>query len=93
MALCEENRDEEDLINLVNPPKQMNHRSKPAHALKSKLKNSKLHLAQKRQEQFAANQMAAGYNMHGAKQPQGPMPVRANSANAKSKFLTKTQTQ
>lgn len=44
-ALCEENKDEEDLVNLENPPKQLNHYNKPASALKSKLKTSKLHAA------------------------------------------------
>ncbi|MFO0116879.1 MAG: hypothetical protein ACK521_04450 [bacterium] len=40
--LTEENRDEDDLINLVKPAKQLNHYTKPSHALKSKLKTSKL---------------------------------------------------
>ena len=48
--LCEENEDAADLVNLMNPPKQLNHYQKPASSLKSKLKNSKLHAAQKRQE-------------------------------------------
>lgn len=51
-ALCEENKDEEDLVNLENPPKQLNHYNKPATQLKSKLKTSKLHAAQKRQDHF-----------------------------------------
>ena len=29
-SLCEENEDADDLINLVNPPKQLNHYQKPA---------------------------------------------------------------
>lgn len=47
-ALCEENEDRDDLVNLNSPPEQLNHYKKPANALKSKLKNSKLHSAQKR---------------------------------------------
>jgi hypothetical protein len=30
-ALTEENKDEEDLINLVKPAKQLNHYTKPCH--------------------------------------------------------------
>jgi hypothetical protein len=40
--LTEENKDEDDLINLVKPAKQLNHYTKPSHLLKSKLKTSKL---------------------------------------------------
>lgn len=47
-SLCEENEDRDDLVNLNSPPEQLNHYKKPANALKSKLKNSKLHSAQKR---------------------------------------------
>jgi len=45
LALCEENEDAADLINLSNPCKQLNHYQKPASSLRSKLKNSKLHAA------------------------------------------------
>lgn len=46
MTLTEENRDCDDLVNLSNPAKQMNHYQKPASKYKSKLKGSKLHQAQ-----------------------------------------------
>ena len=87
-ALCEENKDEEDLINLTNPPKQLNHYQKPASKLKSMLKTSKLHATQKRSESFGP--------LHSQNfMQENPMathfaPPRANSANSKSKFLTKT---
>jgi hypothetical protein len=44
--LWEENRDCDDLVNLVNPPKQMNHYTKHHSQLKSKLKGSKTHQSQ-----------------------------------------------
>ena len=46
-ALCEENRDEDDLVNLVNPPKQRNHYDKKAANIKSGLKGTKLYLQQR----------------------------------------------
>lgn len=48
--LWEENRDQDDLVNLVNPAKQMNHRTKHAGAVKSKLKGSQLNKQQKEDE-------------------------------------------
>ena len=92
-SLCEENEDAKDLINLINPPKQMNHYHKPAAQLKSKLKNSKLHAAQKRQEQYgaASSQLNQNFMKEPATEPTPQAPPRANSANSKSKFLTKTQ--
>ena len=42
--LCEENRDEDDLVNLVNPPKQMNHRTKHKENAKSALKGTKQYI-------------------------------------------------
>lgn len=44
--LWEENRDSDDLVNLVNPAKQQNHRTKPSSNLKSKLKGTSLHQQQ-----------------------------------------------
>ena len=46
-ALCEENRDEDDLVNLVNPPKQRNHYTKHKDNIKSALKGTKLHTQQR----------------------------------------------
>jgi len=40
--LWEENLDKDDLVNLQNPPKQMNHYTKSNINLPSKLKGSKL---------------------------------------------------
>lgn len=40
-ALCEENRDCDDLVNLNNPARQINHYTKPSSALKSRLKGGK----------------------------------------------------
>ncbi len=88
-ALCEENKDEDDLINLTNPPKQLNHYQKSASQLKSKLRTSKLHAVQKRQEMFGAvhSQNFTQENTQATHQ----VPPRGNSAmNSKSKFLTKT---
>lgn len=59
--LCEENEDAADLINQVNPAKQLNHYQKTASSLKSKLKNSKLHASQKRQEQYGVSQQAQNF--------------------------------
>ena len=42
--LWEENRDADDLVNISNPPKQMNHYVKPTVPIKGKLKGTKLHM-------------------------------------------------
>jgi hypothetical protein len=42
-GLTEENKDEEDLVNLDKPEKQLNHYTKPSSQLKSKLRTSKLY--------------------------------------------------
>jgi hypothetical protein len=52
-GLCEENRDEEDLVNLVNPPKQRNHYIKPASKLKPALKSK----SQERQTKLVENRV------------------------------------
>ena len=52
--------------------------------LTSKLKNSKLHAAQKRQQVMSQGQIGQNFNSNG--QPR----ERPGSANSKSKFLTKT---
>lgn len=41
-GLTEENNDEDDLVNLDKPDKQLNHYTKPCSQLKSKLRTSKL---------------------------------------------------
>lgn len=45
-GLTEENQDKDDLVNIPNPPKQMNHYKQ--YNLVSRLKGSKLHSAQQR---------------------------------------------
>ena len=64
----------------------MNHHRKPAAQMTSKLKNSKLHAAQKRQQVLSQNQINSNFNSNGG----GQQRERPGSANSKSKFLTKT---
>lgn len=79
--LTEENRDEEDLINLVKPAKQLNHYTKPSHLLKSKLKTSQLF----QQQNARTGQLKGSRVTPHAQQMQQPV--------QRSKFLTKTQHQ
>ena len=102
-TLCEENKDEEDLINIDHPPKQMNHYLKPATNLKSKLKNSKLHDAQKRQNFI--NQPSSAFSQQDQNLPKTsftlpiqatnqpiqqtqPRQLIASQVNQKTKFIS-----
>lgn len=53
--LCEENQDKDDLVNLQNPPKQMNHYTKSNLNLPSKLKGSKLNTQQRQTRSVTPN--------------------------------------
>ena len=61
--LCEENQDKDDLVNLVNPAKQMNHYTKCNSNLQSKLKGSKLNQQQRQTRSVTPNQQPQTNNV------------------------------